>query len=571
MNFRIGDADSEQVAFVVNAELPISDTVALYSFATYSDRKNQSAGFYRRANQYDRTVASIYPDGFLPLINTNIEDYSLTSGVFIDMGSFQFDLSGSYGANSFNFYISNSLNASLGESSPTEADAGTLEVSQTILTIDAVKSLELAGREASFAFGAEYRQEGYKLIAGEPASYIDGGAVNTACPGCEIEPVRYQSGFQVFRGFSPQNEVDADRQNTAFYLDLEVEPSDNWLVASAVRYEDYSDFGSKLTGKISSRYRVSDGLSFRGSLSTGFRAPSIQQINFNSVSTQFVEIGGETVAQERGTFQHDSLVAHLVGLPELKEETSFNASAGFVATGNGFTLTADYYHVEIDDRIGISGAINLTQPTFSNVSVSASSAQFFVNAADTKTDGLDLVASYKVPMPEGQALLFNAAANWTRTKVVDESVATTIGGVDVGPLITAQDISIIEDWQPKSRINFGVQYSVSNWDFTSRLSRYGSYTVCEGACDTMENTQTFSAKWLADVQVSYRFPVNGLSVSIGVNNLFDTTPDKNLIGQARGGEILGIVSSPGVFQYSRRSAPFGFNGGYWYARASMRF
>jgi iron complex outermembrane receptor protein len=570
-NFRIGDAESEQKALMANMKLPLGDHASLYSFLTFSDRVNQSAGFYRRANQYERTVLDIYPDGFLPLINTNIEDYSLTSGFRTLAGGFDLDLSVNHGANNFNFVISNSLNASLGAASPTQADAGTLSIRQTVINLDAVKQFDISGREVTFAFGAEYRRENYMLEAGEEASYASGGALNFDCLGCAADPILYDAGFQVFRGFSPENAVDASRHNMAMYLDVEAQVSERLLVTAAARIEDYSDFGTRVSGKTSARFEVSDAVAVRASLATGFRAPSMQQKNFNSVSTQFVEIDGVTVPQERGTFRNDSDVARRAGVPLLEEETSVSISAGIVAKSDRLTVTADYYHIAIDDRVGISGAIDLTQSSFSNLNSTASSAQFFVNAADTKTNGVDIVATYDVALPMGHTLHLSAAANWTETTVVASSVVSSIGGVNVGPLITAQDISIIEDWQPKSRVNVSATYNWGGLELISRLSQYGSYRVCEGACNSMDNTQRFSAKWLADFQLSYRVQEGGLRFTIGANNIFDTKPDLNQIGQSRGGDILGIVSSPGVFQYSRRSAPFGFNGGYWYARATYQF
>lgn len=571
-NFRIGDAKSESSSFVLNANLPISERFKFYAFGAYSDAKNQSAGFYRRANQFDRTVTEIYPDGFLPLINTNIEDYSVSAGLEHNSAdSWDMDLGINYGANAFQFVISNSLNASLGENSPTEADAGTLFFSQTTLNFDAVRLIAVADREMTFALGAEYRQENYRLEAGERASYTNGGGLNSNCPGCEDMPVSYASGFQVFRGFSPANKVDASRHNFSFYVDIESEMTKNWLVAGAVRLEDYSDFGSKITGKLSTRYRVGDKLAFRASLATGFRAPSMQQANFNSISTQFVEVGGITVAQERGTFRNDSRVAELAGVPELKEETSHSFSAGFITTQQDFTLTLDYYHIEIDDRIGISGAIDLSQSGFEDVAGVASSGQFFVNAADTVTNGVDLVATYDLPMQGDQKLQLSAAANWTKTSVTEGSIIRSIGGVDVGPLISRQDVSIIEEWQPKSRLNFTANYVRGDWGLVMRLSQFGSYSVCEGTCDSTSNRQTFGAKWLSDFQLNYTADDTGLKLSLGANNIFSVKPDLNLIGQSRSGDIAGIVSSSGVFQYSRRSAPFGFNGGYWYARATFAF
>jgi len=571
-NFRIGDADSESKAFVVNAELPVSETAQLYAFVTFSDRRNQSAGFYRRANQFDRTVTALYPDGFLPLINTDIEDYSLSGGVEWALeNGWDLDLSVNHGSNSFKFLISNSLNASFGISSPTSADAGTLGISQTTFNVDTVKTLDFGGRETTIAFGGEYREENYTLRAGEPVSYEDGGQLNSSCAGCDVNPTPYSSGFQVFRGFSPANEVDAKRHNISFYADIESQISERWMVTLAGRLEDYSDFGSTVTGKFSTRFAVSKNFALRGSVATGFRAPSMQQKNFNSVSTQFVEVDGLTVPQERGTFRNESIVAQLAGVPALKEETSLSYSLGFIASLGSLAVTADYYHIQIDDRIGISGAIDLQQPGFEGVSGVASSGQFFVNAADTATNGIDLVATYDVSLPDKQSLRFSAAANWTKTSVDAGSIVSVIGDVDVGPLITPQDISIIEDWQPQSRVNFSANYARGNFGLVARLSQFGSYTVCEGACNTDSNIQTYSAKWLTDIQLNYSFGDSGMKISVGANNLFDVVPDLNRIGQSRAGEILDIVSSPGVFRYSRRSAPFGFNGGYWYARATYQF
>ncbi|MCK0068939.1 TonB-dependent receptor domain-containing protein [Kordiimonas laminariae] len=575
-NFRIGDGDSEQKALVLNAELPIDDNKRFYVFGTYSDRENQTAGFYRRANQFNRTVIELYPDGFLPLINTTIEDYSLSGGIEWSLDSgWDLDFSINHGSNSFSYLISNSLNASFGVNSPTSAEAGTLGISQTTFNADAVKTFDFNGVETTIAFGAEYRDESFTIEAGEPVSYQDGGALNTNCPGCDVNPVPYSSGFQVFRGFSPANEVDEGRNNFSLYADVEAQITDSWMIAVAGRYEDYSDFGSTLNGKFSTRLEVTENFALRGSISTGFRAPSLQQKFSNSVSTQFVTVDGQTVAQERGTFRNDSEIARLAGVPELQEETSISFSGGFVATMGALTITSDYYHIEIDDRIGISAGIDLTQPGFEAVAGAASSGQFLLNIADTTTDGVDVVLTYDVELPGDQSLRLSASGNYTNTSVKDGSIVNSIGGVNVGPLFTPQDISIVEEWQPKTRINLSANYQTGPWAIIARLNQFGSYTVCEGACDTPtgagQNVQDFGSKWLTDLQVSYTFGDSGLKLTVGANNLFDVTPDRNLIGQSRGGTIAGIVDSPGVFQFSRRSAPFGFNGGYWYARATYAF
>ncbi|PCI64624.1 MAG: ligand-gated channel protein [Kordiimonadales bacterium] len=548
-NFRIGDADNEQYAFVVNAELPINDNANFYFFGTYSDRQNQSAGFFRSVRR-GPAVPELYPDGFLPLINTSIEDVSLTGGIewAFDSG-WDLDLSINHGSNSFAFNISNSFNPLFGALSATSADAGTLGYSQTTFNSDMVKTFDLGDAETTFAFGAEYRAENYTIEAGEPLSFAG-------------------TGISVFRGFDGNNERDADRNNVSFYVDVESQVNDRWLVAAAARYEDYSDFGSTLTGKFSTRFEITDDFAFRGSIATGFRAPSLQQANFNSVSTQFVEVNGETVQQERGTFSNDSALAQAVGVPELKEETSLSFSAGFVATLDALTLTVDFYRIEIEDRIAISAGIPLD--LFENTGP-ATSAQFFLNAADTTTNGVDFVATYDVDLGGDQSWRLSAAANFTDTDIDRDSIVSAIGGVDVGPLFTPQDIAIVESFQPKSRINFSSNYTTGNWNIIARLSQFGSYTVCEGSCDSTSNVQDFGAKWLTDLQVKYTFEDSGLALAVGVNNLFDVTPDLNLIGQSRAGTIPGVVDSIGVFQFNRRSAPFGFNGGLWYARMSYEF
>lgn len=579
--FRIGDGNSEQKAAVLSAGIPLSDNAEFYMFATYSDRENSNWGFNRAAQQHSQVVIELYPDGFLPQINTKIKDHSIAAGIDWTLGDWVVDTSISTGGNSFKYNISNTANASLGTASPTSGDAGTLKISQTTLNIDASRAFDMGGTDVNVAFGAEYRDEHYQLIAGIPESYSDGGALNTNCPGCDPDDggtaVAYAAGFQVFRGFSPDNERDENRHNIAAYIDLEASLTDDFTVDVAARFEDYSDFGSTFTAKGAARYNISDVFAIRGSVSTGFRAPSMQQKFFNSTSTQFVVVGGDLVAQERGTFTNDSAVAVAIGVPTLKEETSLNFSIGFVAAMDNLTITGDYYHIDIDDRIGISGSVNIAAdfPVVS-AATGATSAQFFVNAADTTTQGIDLVASYDFELDGEQSLKLVAAGNWTETKVKDGSVVSAIGGVDVGDLFTPQDVSIIEQWQPKTRLNLLADYANGPWSVQTRLSMYGTYTVCEGSCDSDANVQKFGSKWLTDITVNYDFTDTGLRLTVGANNLFSVKPDRNLIGQTRNGTLtdatLGdVITSSGIFVYSRRSAPFGFNGGYYYARATYSF
>ncbi|MCK5425255.1 MAG: TonB-dependent receptor [Emcibacter sp.] len=573
-NFRIGDSESQQKSLTLNMNLPINENTELYLFGTYSDRNNQSAGFYRRANDPRRTVIELYPDGFLPLINSKIGDYSILAGTRWTIGNgWSVDASATTGANSFQFLIANSLNASFGADSPTSADAGTLKIHQATINIDIAKSYE----KANIAFGTEWRYENYQIIAGEPASYESGGQLNRNCPGCDVAPIPYAAGFQVFRGFSPDNAVNESRNNFAVYTDVEVDLSSNFLINVAARYENYSDFGNRINAKLSARYQLSNALALRGSISSGFRAPSMQQKFFNSTSTQFIEIDGVSVAQERGTFRNDSDVAHALDIPELRKETAINYSLGFVATPlDKLTITADYYRIDITDRIAISGSIPISEnfPAIT-AATGATDGQFFTNIADTKTQGIDFVVNYDVPMPIGQKLALSLAANKTETEIKHGSIASHLPGVDGLILFSPQDRSIIEEWQPSSRVNFTLDYRFKQWSLILRNNFYGSYVVCEGACNIAsgdgQNIQKFSAKTLTDIQVSYNFKKIQLRIMAGANNLFNIFPDVNKIGQSRAGSIDGIVTSPGVFIYSRRSAPFGHNGGYYYLRVAKKF
>ena len=582
-NFRIGDADSEQFSGALSFEKSIGRGVDFYSFADVSRRENESGGFYRRANQLDRNpTGSGYPDGFLPLINTTIWDFSFGAGIVKEFDNgLKADLGVVHGGNTFNFNITNSHNASWvadnNQPGATSADAGDLELNLTTVNLDF--SLPVPEKNMNLAWGAAYRRDNYRIQAGEEYSYADydgaggGGA-----------------GIQVFPGFKPENEVNESRHAFSFYTDAEMFVDnlgvfDKVMVSPAVRYEHYSDFGHTINGKLATKLDLSRAFAVRGSMSSGFRAPSMQQLYFNNVSTQFVTRNGVSVDEERGTFRNDSAIAKAIGIPELKQETATNLSAGFVYTPfPSLTLTTDFYRIEVKDRIIISGGLQakidhdkdsktakIDNPDLpSNVrdelnAAAIDSAQFFMNAADTETRGMDIVASWNVPFIDRGNLELSFLGALMQTKIRSVNLPA---GLPSG-LFTEQDRSIIEEWQPTSRFTLSGLYQVNQLSASVLVHRYGSYTVTDG------RKQKFDPKYVTDVQLSYNFGPFGI-FKLGANNLFDVTPDKNTIGQSRGGRIVDsqgnlIVDSPGVFQYSRRSAPFGFNGGFYYAAFEYRF
>lgn len=571
-NFRIGDADSSQKVGFYNFGLPLIGNMELYSFGGYATRQNNSAGFYRRANQAERTVTDIYPDGFLPEINTNIEDVSLALGLdwTHDATDLNVDVSVNHGLNTFDFFISNSMNASYGAASQIAADAGGFELSQTAFNLDVSYPLEYQSSLINLAGGVEFRREGYGINAGEMASWINAGlGIDTA-----------SAGIQVFPGFKPENEVDENRTNIAGYLDFESylsgQPGSGLLVGAAVRGEQYSDFGTTITGKATARYDITNQIAVRAAGSTGFRAPSLQQLYFNNISTQFKldEASNQLIPLEVGTFRNDSEAARALGIPELKEETAFNVSGGVVLKPvDKLWFSVDGFLIQIDDRIVISGTFS-AEDVDGLTEAGANSAQVFTNVAQTRTQGVDVAAGYLHAFENESLLNLKLAFTFADTQVIGDVDAPEILVGLENTLFPSQERSMIEEWQPNTRINVSADYIVGDLTIGGALRYFGEYTVQEGSGEDPAR-QTYGGKWLTDLQTNYKLN-EGLSLTIGANNLFDQVPDENEIGQSRGGKLEDgaghvIVDSPGVFTYSRRSAPFGFNGGLYYAKLSYSF
>lgn len=579
-NFRVGDSDASQKVGVYNFGLPLTEGLELYAFGSYSTRQNNSAGFYRRANQIERTVTEIYPDGFLPEINTDIGDTSLALGLgwTHEVTDLNVDVSVNHGLNTFDFFVSNSLNASYGASSPTAADAGGFGLTQTAFNLDLTYPLQYQSSLVNLAGGIEFRREGYSIHAGEPLSWINAGL---GAPGAA-------GGIQVFPGFRPDNEVDESRTNVAGYVDFESylsgQPGTGLLVGAAVRGEQYSDFGATVTGKATARYDLTEQIAFRAAGSTGFRAPLLHQLYFNNISTQFkadnndADGDGDTTELlpfEVGTFRNDSDAARALNIPVLKEEASINVSGGIVAKPiRNLWLTLDAFQIDIDDRIVLSGSFTADAvPALAQAG--ANQAQVFTNVAQTRTRGVDVAAGYLHAFDNESLLNLKVAATWTDTEVIGDVQAPgpiLIGFEEI--LFPERERSIIEEWQPNTRINFTADYIIGAVKIGSALRYFGSYTVQEGSGESAQR-QTYSGKWLTDIQGAYQLN-DALVLTVGINNFLNQLPDLNEVGQARGGMLIDstgtvIADSPGVFTYDRRAAPFGFNGGFYYAKLSYSF
>ena len=360
--------------------------------------------------------------------------------------------------------------------------------------------------------------------------------------------------------------------HSVIYADFEKTISDILIIHPSIRAEHYSDFGATLNGKLDAKVNPLPWLAFRGSVSSGFRAPSMQQLYFNNISTQFVtEIdssGTKPLFPERlELFAITALWQESLGIPQLKEEQSINIGSGFVLNPSpNLSLSADFYWIRVNDRIIISGRVtDKTEGVSRELLGDVDTAQFFMNAADTETRGVDISASYRLGFYNDSTLnlLLKGTINETEIK----SVNIPAGLPD--ELFTEQDRSIIESWQPKDRWTLLLTYDWKIVTATLAMHRYGEYTVIDG------RTQTYGAKYLNDMQLGFDLDSLGI-LKIGANNIFDVKPDRNLIGQSRFGTIYDhegnlVVDSPGVFQYSRRSAPFGFNGGFYYISWEKEF
>lgn len=553
INHRFGDSEVSDVGLFVNSTLPLKENLQFYAFGGFSYRDGLSAGFYRRASD-NRNVRTIYPDGFLPKINAKIYDGSIAAGLKGNFGGWNYDLSETFGGNSFNFNVTNSLNASMGAESPTEFDCGTLKFMQATTNLDVLNQYKIGtASPLNVAAGLEFRWENYQQEAGEPNSYKDGGVPILDGPSAGKAAA---TGAQVFPGYTPQDARDVSRTNIGLYVDLENDIISKWTVGAAGRFENYSDFGSTITGKLSTRYEFFKGFALRGAASTGFRAPSLQQEFYSSIATVF--INGEPF--EVGTFPVSSDVANALGAKDLKAEKSVNLSAGATYSRNNISLTVDAYQIAVTDRIGLTeNFVNGDVPGFlQSQGVNATGGRYFINALDTKTTGMDITARYGITLNRVSSLRFALAMNFNETEVTNEDEIQTpaelIAVTDI-PLQSRTTIGRLTVGYPKSSWNFSIDYDWNNIGVMLRTIRYGEFTSLHTTDPTRD--QTREPAWVTDLELSYNVS-KGISVALGSNNLLDVYPDKD----------YKVSSFNGIYPYSGFS-PSGYNGRYIYSRLKV--
>ena len=544
-NFQIGDAQIKQAQLFFNSEYPVNDQFKLYSFGGFSIKEGQGYGFRRLPSETSNNVYSIYPNGFQPTLGSKVYDFSYALGAKYNKNDWFFDLSNTFGSNTFNYDVSNTVNASLGAKSPTSFKAGAHNFLQNTINLDVSKNI----KNFNIAFGGEFRFEQYEIKAGEEASYarydIYGNIVTASTPSADIAGA---GGSQSFIGFSPDNALRKSRNSTAVYADVSYDLDKKLNVDLAGRFENYSDFGSTLNGKLAVRYEFVKNYAIRAAVGTGFRAPSLQQQYFNNSYADISTTGNSIVT--KGIFNNDSEAAKALGFDKLKQETSVNGSVGFtLKPARGLFITLDGYLIKVKDRIVITS--NITDDRLAVYGVE--SGRFFANAVDTETKGVDLVVSYDWKVGGGN-LNINLAGNYTETKITDFHFPANLQ-TPQNEFFGPDQINIIESLSPKTKATLGLNYGIGKFSFLVRNTYFGK-VIRDGY--PFGGVQEFAPKVVTDVSVGYDFTKN-INLTIGANNVFDVFPDLQIYEN----------SYYGVFKYA--PVQMGTLGNYFFGRLNFTF
>ena len=587
-NYHWGDGLEEDGMTFANFRMPLNPggTSEVYAFGGYSHRTGTGNGFWRYFDS-NKNWPQFYPQGFLPQFRPDVADYSGVAGFRANVSGWSLDIGGSYGGNRFDYNLEHTNNPSLGPCLVTAcapgpdrilgtADdpripnklsffAGRLRRTEGIFAVNLAKPVSLGlSAPVNVALGAAYRRETFKIVAGETASWINGNHLAQDSAGADgiwgtadDDSLPAPAGSSVFPGFAPTDASDHRRTNVGAYLDLESQLTKQFLANVAGRFEHYSDFGQRLTGKVALRYQPAQRFALRAAASTGFRAPGLAQSFFSHTTTNV--IGGQFI--QVGNFPVDNRASRIFGAKPLKEETSVNLSAGFAFTPrDNVTFTVDYFRITIDNRIllgatfgdSVSQAI-LTDSGFSNIGA----VQFFTNGLDTRTNGVDVTGDYHVPAGRG-TLDLNAAVNYTKNRITRVDPLPRILQGKPTDLTSILDLVTkvgIEEERPDWRGTLTAQYTVGRVHGLGRLSYYGGFASAQ---PSFTDRETYGGKTLIDAEVGYHF--SDVNLAIGARNLFDVYPDK---------PKAEFNNNDNTFPWAAAS-PFGYNGRYLYARAEVR-
>ena len=555
-----GTSEVKSPKFFVNAAYPITDQWTLYSFGGYSYKKALGYGLFRNAiSSNSNANTTLFPDGYVPQFPAEDKDYSAVLGLTRSViKGWNMDFSVGFGKNAVYRFAKNTSNASLGSTSPTEFFVGNSSFSQ--LTAEANISKDFEGlwnmKSLNLALGSQFRIDRYKLNRGDTNSFKVGPLATSQGK---------TPGTQGIAATAPADEANETRSNIGIYADVEADITEKFLVATALRFENYSDFGSNFSGKFASRFNITKNIAIRGSINKGFRAPSLQQI-FNSATSTLVQSGQIRYTKQ---YRSDDPFLASIGIENPQPEISWNYNIGFTAKANkNFLFTIDAYQIDIRNKIIVSEALTVSSITVLNNKLQGTGIQqisFFTNHVNTQTRGVDVVTNYKENFGRSQALNASLAFTFNKTKVTqikktpDELQAGTVKPIAI---IDTINIALIETAQPRQKVILSLDYSISKFNFIARGTYFGKVTAWEKPTNLPHLPQTFSGKTLIDVSVGYNI-TKKILLTVGSNNINNVYPDK----------VMSTYSAYGTGQtpYNRNVNQFGFNGAFYYGSLTLKF
>ncbi|MBE9464028.1 TonB-dependent receptor domain-containing protein [Dyadobacter subterraneus] len=548
-----GDPQMKNTAIYYNAKIPLGKNIQVYSFGGHNTRNGDAYAWTRFADDV-KNIPAIYPNGFDPIIASKITDNAATIGIRGVWKQWDIDLSNTYGFNRFHFSVKNSLNTSLGLQSPTSFDAGGFQLGQNVTNLNFTRNYKSVLSGLNVAFGGEYRMERYKIFAGEEASY-------------KTYDQNFAGGSQGFPGFSPVDVTNHGRSNVAAYLDVEADITKKLLVDAAARFENYSDFGSTLNGKLGARYKLTDDIAIRGSVSTGFRAPSLAQKYFNSTFTNFVN--GQAVQVLLAN--NNSAVTKALGIPQLKQETSENASLGITVTpkASSLSITVDGYYVKVKNRVVLTGQFSDEDEAIGPLlkSLNVGQAQFFTNALSyTTTKGIDVIIAHSTPLGQGR-FSTTLASNFNWMKLGPINTSPKLAGKE-NTYFNQRERSFVLASAPPSKINLTFDYTISKLSFMLRFVRFGEIKLTNWNYGSInpdtnqeytqpEYTDVYKPKVQTDITVNYKFSKQ-FSLSVGGSNILNVYPNmsKPYLTESGGAWDPVQMGSNGAFLFTRLGLRF---------------
>lgn len=562
---QFGDAASENFGLYMNTVLPAGENSEFYAFGGYNYRSTDAFAFSRDAGS-ERNDTSIYPNGFDPEIQSVITDKSMSFGLRSARNKWHIDINNTFGANRFHYFVDHTLNSSLVDKSPTRFDAGGFQLMQNTTSLNLNRNYENILKGLNLAGGIEYRIENYQIFSGDEGSYKNYGPAIFSIDSTfddlgnfvSLDTTLRPGGSQGFPGFQPGDEINESRTNVGAYVDAELDLTKKILVSAAARFENYSDFGSTINGKFAVRFKIIKWLSIRGSASTGFRAPSLAQLYYNSTFTDIV--AGQAI--DKIISRNNSPITRALGIPELKEENSLNYSAGIVFNFRSISLTADFYQVTIKDRIVLTGAFSSDDPDIGAAlqALNVGAAQFFTNAVNTSTTGLDLVIAYSKVLASKHRIKISLAGNFNSMTIDKIFTNDKLKGKENTYFGLREQYFLLAS-APKEKGSLAFDYSVNRFFASLHVNRFGEVKLInffdngDDVADEIE-VDIYKAKHTLDLAIGYK--LNNVSLSLGANNLLNTYPDKHNPGYTESGGIWDAVQ-------------MGFSGRFMYLRVGLKF